>query len=121
MSEVPQHLKSKAANVDAVSRAARILAITMFTVFERSVCTISGTTAKNGSPPQPGKEPKQKFDEHRLTLIQDFLRRIYPKSYSASTVNRNIGQVAIETRGGRHRQNDEIVLSILTSADSGNI
>lgn len=68
-SDVPHHLKSKAANVDSVSKAARILAIAMFTVFERSVCTISGTTAKNASP-EPGKASKQKFDEHRLTLIQ---------------------------------------------------
>ena len=56
-----------------------------------------------------------------LVGISDFLRQVYPKSYSASIVNRNIGQVAIETRGSRHRQNDNIVLSILTSADDDNI
>ena len=50
LSEIPHHLKSKAANVSSVSKAARILAIAMFSVFERSICTISGTTAKNGSP-----------------------------------------------------------------------
>lgn len=45
LSDVPHHLKSKAANVASVSKAARILAISMFSVYERSFCTISGATA----------------------------------------------------------------------------
>jgi hypothetical protein len=48
-------------------------------------------------------------------IISDFLRTVYPKTHNFAIVNRIIGQVAIETRNGRHRQSDEIVLSILNA------
>jgi hypothetical protein len=37
----------------------------------------------------------------------DFLRRIYPKTFSSFQVNRVVGQVLIETRLGRHQSNGE--------------
>ena len=67
MSSVPPHLKTKAASASAVTKATRILAIGMFTFFERLHCTISGATGKNGA---PDSAQGKKFDHHRVTLIQ---------------------------------------------------
>ena len=37
----------------------------------------------------------------------------YPKSYQYAEVNRVVGQVAIETRQGRHARDDTVVVSLL--------
>lgn len=64
MTSIPHHLRSKAAGVNSVKKASRILAVGLFTTQERSSCTISGSTNKS-------KEDKKRpqFDPTRMTLI----------------------------------------------------
>lgn len=61
---VPHHLKSKAAGANSVKKAARILAVGLFTVKERCSCTVSGASNKSK---EDTKRPK--FDIQRMTLI----------------------------------------------------
>lgn len=64
MTSIPHHLRSKAAGVNSVKKASRILAVGLFTTQERSSCKISGSTNKS-------KEDKKRpqFDPTRMTLI----------------------------------------------------
>ena len=48
-----------------------------------------------------------------FSFFSDFLQKTYPKSYQYPEVNRVVGQVAIETRQGRHASNDTVVVSLL--------
>ena len=68
MSTVPQHLKSKAAGANSVTKAARILGIDMFTEYERLMCTISGSHGAAGKSGSDKEKPK--FDIHKMGLIQ---------------------------------------------------
>ncbi|XP_068682183.1 uncharacterized protein [Montipora foliosa] len=105
---IPHHLRSKAAGVNSVKKASRILAVGLFTTQERTSCTISGSTNKSTD-----DKKRPQFDPQRMTLIHDFLQKTYPKSYQYPEVNRVLGQVAIETRQGRHASDDTVVVSLL--------
>ena len=46
-------------------------------------------------------------------FLSYFLQKTYPKSYQYPEVNRVVGQVAIETRQGRHAKDDTVAVSLL--------
>lgn len=48
--------------------------------------------------------------------LSEFLQKTYPKTYQHGEVNRIIGQVAIESRQGRHATDDSIVVAMLQGA-----
>ena len=48
-----------------------------------------------------------------FVLFSFSLRFPYPKSYQYPEVNRVVGQVAIDTRQGRHASDDTVVVSLL--------
>lgn len=64
LTAIPHHLKSKAAGANALKKAARILAVGLFTVEERCSCTVSGSSNKSK---QDNKRPQ--FDIDRMSLI----------------------------------------------------
>ncbi|XP_015778890.1 PREDICTED: uncharacterized protein LOC107356778 [Acropora digitifera] len=111
LTAIPHHLKSKAAGANVLKKAARILAVGLFTVEERCSCTVSGSSNKSK---QDNKRPQ--FDIERMSLIHEFLQKTYPKTHQHGEVNRIIGQVAIESRQGRHATDDSIVVAMLQGA-----
>ena len=64
ISEIPHHLRSRAASAGSLKKATRVLAVGLFTVRERSSCTVSGSSNKH-------KEDKTRpqFDPSRMALI----------------------------------------------------
>lgn len=64
LTAIPHHLKSKAAGANALKKAARILAVGLFTVEERCSCTVSGSSNKSK---EDNKRPQ--FDIYRMSLI----------------------------------------------------
>ena len=67
MTDIPHHLKSKAAATGRVRKAAKVLAATVFTVRERCTCTVSVSTRKDIETGEASVKPK--FDERRMALI----------------------------------------------------
>ena len=61
---IPHHLRSKAAGVNSVKKASRILAVGLFTTQERTSCTVSGSTNKSTD-----DKKRPQFDPQRMTLI----------------------------------------------------
>lgn len=64
MTPTPHHLQSKAAGVNSVKKALRILAVGLLTSQERSSCIDSGSTKKFKR-----RKQRPQFDPQRMALI----------------------------------------------------
>ena len=53
--------------------------------------------------------------------LSEFLQKTYPKTYQPGEVHRIIGQVAIESKQGRHATDDSIASSFIDRLNSFNM